>query len=366
MSYNVTDEYFKRLNNSYNAYFKLILENKYNKQICERLMEVYIHIRYGMAEYSSRGQSIKNKLLIELKEQKTKLLEEFPGKEKEIEEIYVFSDYVIDFDDFTNEKYLEYLREMKEKELEEFKDKKYLKTGEKVLELEEVYNDLVDLRAKRLGKAIQENFVKNLKSMIADNIDDKIDLLARAENNKDFYLRITEYPKQNNVKRVKIRYNIDFPMIYSISAIEQVYQETIINEDKLLLCYYLISIKVLNDVISGQFKREYIVDFPETIIDKTQKRDRLVNILDNDLIKERVFIKITNRDFDQHTEYMYSLMRNGYRFALVVDSTFEPNYASLEKLDIFQYVITSKKLASSREINNISKLKNKIIELGSD
>ena len=45
MSYNITEEYFKRLNNSYNAYFKLILENKYNKQISERLMETYIKIR---------------------------------------------------------------------------------------------------------------------------------------------------------------------------------------------------------------------------------------------------------------------------------------------------------------------------------
>lgn len=90
--------------------------------------------------------------------------------------------------------------------------------------------------------------------MIADNIDDKINLLARSNNSKEFYLRITPYPKQNNVKRVKIRYNINFPMIYSISAIEQVYHETIINEDKLLLCYYLISIKVINDVISGQFR----------------------------------------------------------------------------------------------------------------
>lgn len=150
MSYNVTDEYFKRLRANYNAYFKLILENKYNKQICERLMDVYINIRYGMAEYTSKGQSIRNKVLIELKEKKVKLLEEFPGKEKEIEEIYVFSDYVIDFDQFTNEKYLEYLREEKERELEENKNKKYLRTSEKVDELEEIYNDLVDLRAKRL------------------------------------------------------------------------------------------------------------------------------------------------------------------------------------------------------------------------
>lgn len=150
MSYNVTDEYFKRLRNSYNAYFKLILENKYNKQISERLMDVYINIRYGMDEYTSKGQPIRNKVIIELKEKKTKLLEEFPGKEKEIEEIYVFSDYVIDFDQFTSEKYLEYLREEKEKKLTENKNKKYLRTSEQVNELEEIYKDLVDLRSKRL------------------------------------------------------------------------------------------------------------------------------------------------------------------------------------------------------------------------
>ncbi len=366
MSYNITEEYFKRLNNSYNAYFKLILENRYNKQICERLMEVYMNIRYGMAEYTSKGQSIKNKLLVELKEKKTKLLEEFPNKEKEVEEIYIFSSYVIDFDNFTNEKYLEYLRELKEKELKENKGKKYLKTSEKVGELDEVYEDLVILREKRLGKSMQDDFVKELKAMIAENIDDKIDLLARANNNKDFYLRITDYPKHSKVKRVKIRYNLNFPMLYSISAIEQVYRDTIINEDKLLLAYYLISIRVLNDVILGQFNREYIVDFPESIINKTQKRSRLTGILDNDVIKERVFIKITYRDFEKETEYIYSLMREGYKFAVVIDSTFKPDYASLEKLNIFKYIILNKNLPSSKEVKNVSRLREKSIELGNN
>lgn len=363
MSYNVTEEYFKRLNNNYNAYFKLILENRYNKQICERLMEVYINVRYGMAEYTSRAQSIKNKLIIELRERKTELLAEFPDKDKEIEEIYVFSDYVIDFDNFANEKYLEYLRELSEKELKENKGKRYLRTSEKVNELSELYKDLVDLRAKRLGKAIQEEFVKELKLMIAENIDEKIDLLARSNNN-EFYLRITEYPKQKKVKRVKIRYNLDFPMLYSISAIEQVYQEDLINEDKLILCYYLVSVKVLNDTMLGQFNREYIVDFPASIIDKIQKRERLTNILNHDLVKERVFIKITNREFEENTEYIYSLTREGYRFAIVIDSTFKPNYANLERLNIFKYIITHKNLPTSREVKNISKLREKIIELG--
>ena len=363
MSYNITDEYFKRLSNSNNAYFKLILENKYNKQLCERLMDVYIHIRYGMAEYTSKGQSIRSKVLVELKEKKSKLLEEFPSKEKEIEEIYVFSDYIIDLDNFTNDKYFEYLREESEKKLEENKNKKYLKTIEKVEELDEIIADLVDLRAKRLGKAIQEDFVKELKKMVADNIDDKIDLLARVNDNNDFYLRFSDYPKHNRVKRVKIRYNIDFPMIYSISAIEKVYQETVINEDKLLLAYYLISIQVLNDVISGQFKREYIVDFPETIIEKTQKRERLTNILNNDLIKERVSIKITYEVFNNNTEYFYSLLREGYKFAVVIDTSFVSNYANLEKLNIFNYIITSKMLPTTRDIKNISRLKDKHIEL---
>ena len=363
MAYNVTDEYFKRLVNQYNAYFKLILDNKYNKQICERLMQVYINVRYGMAEYTSKGQSIRNKVLIELKEKKSKLIKEFPGKEKEIEEIYIFSDYIIDFDQFSNEKYLEFLREGKEKKLQENKNKKYLRTSEKVEELSEIYKDLVDLRAKRLGKAIQEDFVKELKKMIADNIDDKIDLLARANNIKEFYLRITEYSKQKNVRRVKIRYNIDFPMIYSITAIEKVYQETVIVEDKLLLCYYLISIKVLNDVISGQFNKEYIVDFPESIIEKVQKRERLTNIIDNDLIKERVFIKITSSEFDANTEYFYDLIKEGFKFAIVIDSTFEPSYANLEKLNMFRYIITNKLLPTNKDIKEISKLRDKHIEL---
>lgn len=101
-------------------------------------------------------------------------------------------------------------------------------------------------------------------------------------------------------------------------------------------------------------------------MDKVQKRDRLTKILDNDLIKERVFIKITYRDFSDNIEYIYSLLREGYKFALVVDSTFEVNYASLEKLNIFKYIIINKKLPTSKEIKNESKLRDKIIELGDE
>ena len=366
MAYNITDEYFKRLTTSYNAYFRLILEHRYNKQISDRLMEVFVHIRYGMAEYTSRGQSIKNKVMIELKEKKAKLLEEFPGKERDIEEMYIFSSFVIDFDNFTNDKYLEYLRELKEKRLKENKGKRYLKSIDKVEELNEVIEDLVDLRAKRLNKAVQDAFVKDLKELIAGNIDDKVDLLAKAANTDEFYLRISNYPKNNKVRRVKIRYNINFPMIYSISAIEEVFQETIINEDKLLLAYYLISIQVLNDVIAGLFKREYIVDFPESIMEKTQKRDRLTNILNNDLIKERVFIKIVYKDFEENTEYIYSLIRDGFKLAIVIDSSFKADYANLEKLNLFKYIILNKKIPTSGDVKGVSKLKDKIIELGNN
>ena len=54
-----------------------------------------------------------------------------------------------------------------------------------------------------------------------------------------------------------------------------------------------------------------------------------------------------DKDKLKHTitkEQIYELMREGYRFVIVLDNTFEPEYSNFQRLNAFNYIIASKKL----------------------
>lgn len=56
-------------------------------------------------------------------------------------------------------------------------------------------------------------------------------------------------------------------------------------------------------------------------------------------------------------------MRNGYRLAIVLDNTFEPEYANFQRLNAFNYILANKKLKyfdkillNEQELNGLIKI----------
>ena len=57
-------------------------------------------------------------------------------------------------------------------------------------------------------------------------------------------------------------------------------------------------------------------------------------------------------------------MREGYRFSIILDNSFEVNYKNMENLKMFKYVILNKDSKQHDEIMQFSdELKNNIIEI---
>ena len=79
--------------------------------------------------------------------------------------------------------------------------------------------------------------------------------------------------------------------------------------------------------------------------------EKVLKIISEPAIQERIRIKITNTNFEKHREEIYELMKLGYKFVLEVDDTFEVTQENIKKLSIFSYVIISSKL------NNIEEFK---------
>ena len=77
----------------------------------------------------------------------------------------------------------------------------------------------------------------------------------------------------------------------------------------------------------------------------------LLNIINNPAIQDKINLKITYSEFCNNKEEIYNLMRNGYRFAVILDETFTPDYINIEKLQVFNFIIESKELRNYEKIS---------------
>src|SRR5574344_1586313 len=178
-----------------------------------------------------------------------------------------------------------------------------------------------------------------------------------------FELRITNYDGISDVFKVILHHNIQFPMIYSNIAIQKVFDNGITKEDKLNIEYSLISTNVIKDIIRGNFKKQYIVEFTPTLFKKSKKMKTILNIIDNPAIQDKLNLKIQYKDFIENKDRVYDLMRNGYKFAVILDDTVDTSFETLSKLNVFSYILLSKKLRNYDEILENEVILKNVIEI---
>lgn len=319
MANNVMQEYIKITQEEILTYMKLIFEKSYNKKIALRYMEAYENVRFYDFYKKDENLTFRKNFLNALKEAETKIKKQFPEKEKLVENMRAFYYYILYFDKIS------YKTDVEEK-------------------IEELYQ----LRKKLLKKDNEEFknvFYKTFK-LYSEQKQEYLDKFST----EDFYLKIADYEGMGGVYKVMLKYNINIPMIYSEKAIETVFNSGLIEEDKLYVEYNLVSVEVISDILRGNFKKQYIIEFTPTLLKKNKKMKSLLNIIDNSAIQDKINLTINYEDFSKNKENIYELMRNGFKFAIVLDNTFEAEYGNFEKLKMFNYVILKK------DINNYQKI----------
>ena len=137
----------------------------------------------------------------------------------------------------------------------------------------------------------------------------------------------------------------------------------IVNEDKLIIEYYLVVIQVLKDILKQNFKRQYIVEFASTILKKPKKLKSLLNIINNSGIQDKICLKIKYEQFLERKEQYYELMREGYRIAIIIDNSFETNYKNIETLKMFRFIILKRQSKHYEEIMNYKEELKNVIEI---
>ena len=322
---NLMNEYIKIVKSNMNKFMKIFLDNKYVKSITDEFIDAYTETRYyGLIEIK-KGFTVKNKILNELRNKREELREEFSEKEKIIDLTYAFLDSCIGLNEYTVET------------------------------LDEEIEQIVKLRKIHFSKEEGNEFKNLIHKMVKECGKEKEDLLKKT-NSEKFFLKYSNY-KTTNLKKVIVKHNIKFPAIYSKQAISKVFNNSVIAEDKVFVEYNMISAQVIKDIENAIYRKQYVVEFPETILDKPQKMVRLLEIINHPSIQDRLMLNISYKIITKYREKMYELLRNGYKIALTLDETFIGNAADIQRLSMFQYILVGKNAEYYNQLVK-SKLKN--------
>lgn len=332
MTINIMNEYIDITKKQIKDYIKLVFGDQFNEKYCDFFTEKYINIRYFNYYENDIYESTRRKLLDYLKQTGEEIIINNINDREIIEEIRIFFYYVLYFDNVI------YYKDLRKK-----------------------IDQIAKMKKKRLNN-IYYGFEDELYKKMKEYIEEKEDLIKQFSSD-EFYIKLSKYPNKSNVYRVNLKYNLKFPLEYSEFAINKAFRMGIVNEDKLVVEYYLAVLQILKDVIKQNFKRKYIVEFAATLLKKNKKIKSILNIINNPIIQEKISLKIKYEQFIENKEMIYELMREGYKISVVLDNSFEATFKEMEGLKMFQFVIINSNLEKYEEIINSKGDLQNIIEI---
>lgn len=309
MASNLMEQYIKNTKNFIRNFTKMFFAETYNADISNELIEAYIDARvYNFGEKTHRF--FYRRIYANLLNTKKELENKYEKVDKEV------------FED--NLKIYQFIF--------------YMDGVRPIANLEEFVKKICEKRKTNFNLGSIENIENRVIKLMKQYKKDQEDLLKKYESS-DFSLDIDKYILVDNTYKVQLRYHFKIPYIYSHQVIDEVFNEGIIHEDKLMITYSLLAITCMKDIIKGDFDTKYLVDFANSLFKKQSKLKRTLNYLENAAIQDKVYLKIWYKDFEENKELIYALMQEGFRFAIILDDIFEPTYQNMKKLEIFPYLL---------------------------
>ena len=240
MTYNIMAEYIdytkKFLQELLEEYFK----EQYDKEIAKEYIDTYIEARYSNYGGNEKQRVFYRRIYSAL-QKKSQELEYNADEEKHkiIKNMLETFQYIF---------YIDFVRPIK-------------------IELKEFINQMYEKRIEKFEMKRDGTLRDNLYKMIKNFREEKEKYLKSFES-EDFELVITKYPLIKDVYKVNLKYNFKLPYIFSSQAIEDVYNENIVNEDKFIIEYLMLTVFNIRMILEGKFNTQYLIDFPMSLFEK--------------------------------------------------------------------------------------------------
>ena len=294
--------YIKYFENFLMSYYRLILNNDFDKKLLTPFVEKYIDVRYYNNSILGKGYTFINKLNTELKNVAKEIIKQDITKEDEVKEIFTLFGYILYIDDCSEYTNLNTL----------------IKT---------ISDDL----------SLNEDKTSELKTLVSSFVKTRRDFLNVFED-KNFDLKFRRVAR--NLRKVEISQNCKLSPIFSEWAINKAYNSGTVLENKQYLLFLMISGYILKNTIELNFNESYLVDFPETLFEKEKKINKYINALDNLVVKPRIHLKLHYETYLKNTEKINGFIKDGFNIAIVLDDSYDNN---IKALDLFSYVFVYEK-----------------------
>lgn len=301
----VFSEYIKFVNNFLTDYYKLLLDEKFDKKLVKPFIDKYIDVRY-YNKYTIKEDNFTERLNKELNNVAKDLMIEHENKKERIKNVFALFSYVLFIDGCTK-----------------FNDINVL--------LKTLYSD------KKISLKYTPEIKKNVTSLVKDYISKKIEFFKIFEST-EFYLKGKKV--SNSVYYVDLGQKCNLSKLYSDFAIDKAYNSQVVLENRVFLTLIMLSSKILSEVIDLDFSNYYIINFPASLFEKSKKIMRFLRALNDELLKEKISIKIYHRDYQKYKKYVNELISQGFSISLELDETYTTNF---DNLFLFSNILVSKK-----------------------
>ena len=346
---NLMDTYLKFTEKKIKKYMKAIFSSYYNEEFVSEYLKTYINARYYNVQNTEKPArafylrildelNFKEDTLMKRCEEEAQTLDEKQNKLNLIHCINEVFGYILFFDNVRN--------------IENFKTIDSLK--EIIEKIAEIVDSTLDIK---MAQEIEDKLYKEIK----DDMLEK-DIFLDKFSTDEFMLEFESTKFDEDTYFVNMTYDVKMPMQYSDSAIEKVYTEGIVAEDKLQIEYILLSTIAIRDIINGNFKDSYIAEFTTSLFKKKQKLEGILSLLGNEALQDKISLNISYEDYIKNQKSVLEYTKKGYNFTITLDDTIK-NIEDVEKLKMFKLVIAPENMHLYKEIkSNKTILKNVVCE----
>ena len=344
---NLMDIYLNFTEKRIKKYMRMIYSQYYNEEIVSEYLKTYVNARYYNIRHTEKPArafylriidelEFKQQILIKRNETETEDREEKAENLKLINNVKEVFEYILFFDNV--------------RKIENFK---------KIDSLREVIKKLMQVvTAEYKIKTSKDSEEKLYKEVTKDLLEK--DLFLDKFETDEFILNIESCEQRGDLYFATLEHDVKMPMQYSETAIEKVFKEGIVAEDKLQIEYILLSLISVRDIVDGDFKDIYIAEFTNTLFKKKAKLDSILSLIANQALQEKIHLSINYSDYMENQKVILGYTKKGFNFAITLDNTIK-GVEDAEKLKMFKFVIAPKKLVLYKELKQNKAILNNVI-----
>lgn len=344
---NLMDMYLNFTEKRIKKYMRMIYSQYYNEEIVSEYLKTYVNARYYNIQNTDKPArafylriidelSFKQNILIKRNEEQTEDREERALNLKVINNIKEVFAYILFFDNV--------------RKIDNFK---------KIDSLSEIVKKMLEIVNAEFNVKTAKNIEENLYKEITNDMLEKDIFLDKFETD-EFMLSFEECEQREDLYFAQLEHNIKMPTQYSESAVNKVFTEGLVAEDKLQVEYILLSLISIRDIINANFKDTYIAEFTNTLFKKKTKLDSLLGLIENQALQEKISINIDYSDYKQNQKTILEYTNKGFDFTITLDNSIK-SVEDVEKLKMFKNVIAGESLVLYKELKQNQNVLNNVI-----